>query len=467
MDFNQLKSIYFLGAGGIGMSALARYFKTLKKNVSGYDKTPSALTDELIKEGIPLHFEDDISFFTNQVADKKENVLIVVTPAIPKDHKEYNYFLQNGFTVMKRSEVLGIITQNTFTLAVAGTHGKTTTSSILAHILKSANKDCSAFLGGITRNYNSNFLLSENINGIGPTVVEADEYDRSFLTLHPTISIITSVDADHLDIYSEHKYLKESFEMFASQTKNNGAIISKKGLDFKLPINESVKKYSYSLREHADFYGSNIRIENGNYIFDLVSAIENINEIHFSFPGLHNTENAIAAIAAAQIYGVNSIEIKKALSTFLGVKRRFDYRLKSENIVFIDDYAHHPEELKACINSVKELYPSKKIIGIFQPHLFSRTRDFADEFAQSLDLLDETILLEIYPARELPIEGVTSSLLLGKMKSKNKSICNNAMLTELILSKSPEVLLTLGAGDIDKLVEPLENALKIKYILKV
>jgi UDP-N-acetylmuramate--alanine ligase len=465
MNFSELKSIYFLGIGGIGMSALARYFKTLGKNVSGYDKTSTQLTNELIQEGIAVHFEDDIRFFQEQVKDKKEEVLIVYTPAIPKDHQEFNFLKTQGYSFKKRAEVLGIITQNTYTLAVAGTHGKTTTSSILAHILKSANKDCSAFLGGITRNYNSNFLLSENKNGLGPTVVEADEYDRSFLTLHPDISIITSVDADHLDIYSEHKYLKESFELFANQTKDNGFLISKLGLAFDVPQHDRIKKYSYALSEKADFYGKNLRIEKDHYVFDLESVIENIPNIHFLFPGKHNAENAIAACAAAQLYGVQAADIVLALSTFKGVKRRFDYRIKSEKLIFIDDYAHHPEELKACINSVRELFPNKKITGIFQPHLFSRTRDFADDFAKSLDLLDEALLLAIYPARELPIEGVNSEMLLQRMKSKNKQLCSKEQLITQVLAQAPEVLLTLGAGDIDKLVEPLENALKVKYNL--
>ncbi len=463
MNFNQLKGIYFLGIGGIGMSALARYFNAMNMNVCGYDKTPTSLTDELIKEGMRIHFEDDISFFQNHIKASKEEVLIVITPAIPKDNGELNYFLNQGYSIKKRAEVLGLITQNTYTLAVAGTHGKTTTSSILAHLLKSANKDCSAFLGGISRNYNSNFLLSENKNGLGPTVVEADEYDRSFLTLHPDITIITSVDADHLDIYSEHKYLKESFELYAGQIKNGGFLISKKGLDITFPQSNSYKNFTYSLSEEADFYGKNIRVESGYYVFDLMSKIENIKDIHFSFPGIHNTENAIAAVAAAQLFGLTPSEVKQALSTFKGVKRRFDYRIKSEQLIFIDDYAHHPEELKACINSVKELFPGKKVTGIFQPHLFTRTRDFADAFAESLDMLDETILLEIYPARELPLEGVDSQMLLNRMKNTKKSLCSKALLVDVILSKNCEIILTLGAGDIDKLVEPLEQALRNKY----
>ncbi|HRH01559.1 MAG TPA: UDP-N-acetylmuramate--L-alanine ligase [Bacteroidia bacterium] len=466
MDFNTLKTVYFLGIGGIGMSALARYFKTMNIAVCGYDKTPTPLTDELQKEGIQVHFDDSIAYFKGLNSTAKDEVLIIYTPAIPKDHSEYIYFIKEGYTLKKRSEVLGIITQNTFTLAVAGTHGKTTTSSILAHILKSANKDCSAFLGGITRNYNSNFLLSQQLNGPGPTVVEADEYDRSFLTLHPNIAIITSIDADHLDIYSEHKFLKQSFELFSQQIKDGGFLISKIGLDSDFPVTAGVKKYTYSLQQEADFYAKNMRIDNGSYSFDLESKIESISGLHFSFPGQHNTENAIAAVAAAQIFGVTATEIKEALGSFRGVKRRFDYRIKSEQLVFIDDYAHHPEELKACINSVKELYPQKKILGIFQPHLFSRTRDFADEFAHSLDLLDDTILLDIYPARELPIPNVNSTMLLDRMSSSKKMLCSKENLVTAVIQKSPEVILTLGAGDIDKCVEPIEMALLKKYNLK-
>ncbi|MBK9479172.1 MAG: UDP-N-acetylmuramate--L-alanine ligase [Bacteroidetes bacterium] len=466
MDFNALKTIYFLGIGGIGMSALARYFKTLNMEVCGYDKTPTSLTDELQKEGIRVHFDDSIAFFKGLQSTAKEKVLVIYTPAVPKDHSEYNYFINEGYSLKKRSEVLGIITQNTFTLAVAGTHGKTTTSSILAHILKSANKDCSAFLGGITRNYNSNFLLSQQLNGPGPTVVEADEYDRSFLTLHPDIAIITSIDADHLDIYSEHKFLKQSFELFSNQIKSGGFLISKIGLESDFPVSTGVTKYTYSLQQQADFFAKNLRIDNGSYSFDLESKIESIDGLYFSFPGQHNTENAIAAVAAAQIFSVTASEIKQALASFRGVKRRFDYRIKSEQLVFIDDYAHHPEELKACINSVKELYPQKKILGIFQPHLFSRTRDFADEFARSLDLLDDTILLEIYPARELPIPNVNSAMLLQRMQSNNKLLCSKENLVETIIQKSPDVILALGAGDIDKCVEPIEIALLKKYNLK-
>ena len=462
MDFKQLNCIYFLGIGGIGMSALARYFKTMNKQVIGYDKTPTALTDELIAEGIQIHFEDDISYFQKEVKCSKDEILVVYTPAIPKEHNELQFFKENHFNLKKRAEVLGIITQNTFTLAVAGTHGKTTTSSILAHLLKSANKDCSAFLGGITRNYNSNFLLSENKNGLGPTVVEADEYDRSFLTLHPDIAIITSVDADHLDIYSEHKFLKESFQLFAGQLKKAGSLISKKGLDINFETKSSTRKFQYSLLEETDFYTKNLRIENGSYAFDLVSKIENIANIHFSFPGIHNCENAVAAIAAAQLFGLTPSEIKFALANFKGVKRRFDYRIKTDHLVFIDDYAHHPEELRACISSVKALYPNKKITGIFQPHLYSRTRDFAEGFAESLDLLDKAILLDIYPAREKPIEGVNSEMLSKLMKNKNHLVSSKENLIDNLLHDRLEIVLTLGAGDIDKLVEPIELALKNK-----
>ena len=462
MDFSKIKSIYFIGIGGIGMSALARYFNAIGKLVSGYDKTETELTKQLSEEGIKVHFEDDISFFKQTCSQSQEEVLIIYTPAIPSNHKELNYFRSHQFNLKKRSEVLGLITENTFSLAVAGTHGKTTTSTILAHILKSAGKDCSAFLGGISKNYHSNYLISENKNKEGPTVVEADEFDRSFLTLHPSISIITSVDADHLDIYDKHEFLKESFELFAKQTKDNGCIISKLGLDFRLPESDQIKKYSYAISAKADFFASNIRIENGTYHFDLHSIVEPIPDLNFSFPGMHNLENAIAAMAAAQIYGVTAAEIKKAMQNFWGVKRRFDCIFKNENLVYIDDYAHHPEELKACINSVKLLYPGKKITGIFQPHLYSRTRDFADDFAKSLDLLDACILLEIYPARELPIEGVSSAMLLEKMKNKNKMLCSKEDLMDELESRNIQILLTLGAGDIDKLVTDIEGRLKAK-----
>ncbi len=459
MNFNNIKQIYFLGIGGIGMSALARYFKAIGKSVSGYDKTPTKLTDELIAEGIDVHFDDSIRLIPasiKQLPYAIENILIVYTPAIPKEHKEFIYFKENGFVIQKRSEVLGIITENSNTIAVAGTHGKTTTSSLIAHIFKTANLDPSAFLGGITQNYNTNLLLSLTMTTNNLVVVEADEYDRSFLTLHPEIGVITSVDADHLDIYGDEKYMHESYSLFASQVKSK--LILK--MSIVSNINSGKKAITYSVSDdRADYFAQNIRIENGQYHYEIVTPTNIFTNITLGLPGLHNVENSIAAIAVACEMKISEQDIREALKTFGGVKRRFDYQIKTDSLVYIDDYAHHPEELKAAINSAKEMYPNKKITGIFQPHLFSRTRDFADEFARSLDLLDECILMEIYPARELPIEGVTSAMLLDKMKSTDKSISQKENLLEDISKKKLEVLMTLGAGDIDMFVEPIKNLL--------
>ena len=441
------------------MSALARYFKAIGKSVSGYDKTPTKLTDELIAEGIDVHFDDSIRLIPasiKQLPYAIENILIVYTPAIPKEHKEFIYFKENGFVIQKRSEVLGIITENSNTIAVAGTHGKTTTSSLIAHIFKTANLDPSAFLGGITQNYNTNLLLSLTMTTNNLVVVEADEYDRSFLTLHPEIGVITSVDADHLDIYGDEKYMHESYSLFASQVKSK--LILK--MSIVSNINSGKKAITYSVSDdRADYFAQNIRIENGQYHYEIVTPTNIFTNITLGLPGLHNVENSIAAIAVACEMKISEQDIREALKTFGGVKRRFDYQIKTDSLVYIDDYAHHPEELKAAINSAKEMYPNKKITGIFQPHLFSRTRDFADEFARSLDLLDECILMEIYPARELPIEGVTSAMLLDKMKSTDKSISQKENLLEDISKKKLEVLMTLGAGDIDMFVEPIKNLL--------
>lgn len=448
------------------MSALARYFNTMGKSVSGYDKTPTKLTDELIAEGIDIHFEDNINLvaenFKSQISDLKSQILIVYTPAIPSDHSELNYFKNNNYTVKKRSEVLGMITESTYTIGVAGTHGKTTTSSMIAHILKVAGLDPSAFLGGITQNYNTNLLLSENLASVHTAtekplvVVEADEYDRSFLTLHPEIAVITSVDADHLDIYGDKKYMEESYSLFASQVRSK--LILKKSIVNSIHAGKDAITYSVNDKT-ADYFAQHIEIKNAEYHFEVHTPTGVFKNMTLGLPGLHNVENSIAAIAVACLMNVSEGNIRKALNTFRGVKRRFDYQLKTDKLVFIDDYAHHPEELKACINSAKEMYPTKKITGIFQPHLFTRTRDFADDFAKSLDLLDECILMEIYPARELPIEGVTSKMLLDKMKSGNKSICQRDELLEKVSKLKLDVLLTLGAGDIDTMVEPLKNKL--------
>lgn len=460
------KHIYFLGIGGIGMSALARYFHAMGIRVSGYDKTPTKLTAELIAEGIDIHFEDNIRFIPKEIKElpyDHENILVVYTPAVPVSHSEYVFFDVNGFNIKKRAEVLGLITQDSRTIAVAGTHGKTTTSSLIAHILKTAGLDPSAFLGGITQNYKTNLLLSSMLgaNNQQPTtsnlvVVEADEYDRSFLTLHPEIAVITSVDADHLDIYGDKSQVEESFSLFAKQVRS--ILILKKSIVSK--VDSGKKAITYSVDDDtADYFARNINIDNGEYQYEIVTPANIFENMTLGQPGLHNVENSVAATAVACEMGIPENHIRTALQTFKGVKRRFDYHIKTKDLVFIDDYAHHPEELKATISSARQMYPGKKITGIFQPHLFSRTRDFADEFARSLDLLDECILMEIYPARELPVEGVTSQMLLDKMQLKNKMVCSKENIVEEIAQRNIEVLLTMGAGDIDTFVEPIRKKL--------
>ncbi|MBL4624899.1 MAG: UDP-N-acetylmuramate--L-alanine ligase [Flavobacteriales bacterium] len=447
MSLEKINKVYFLGIGGIGMSALARYFNSIGKEVLGYDKTETVLTNQLEKEGISVHYNDSPESIPSSID------LVVYTPAVPNDLNEFKHCWNNGYTMKKRSEVLGMITDESFTLAVAGTHGKTTTSSILAHLLKQS-VGCNAFLGGIAKNYNSNVLLSPEAEN---TVVEADEYDRSFLTLYPNMAIITSMDADHLDIYGDHSKLTESFELFANQIRQGGALILNKKLEDKL--SPACDVITYSITEKADYYLENIEIIDGNYVFSVQAQSGLISDIKFGLPGRHNVENAIAAVAVADQLKVSHQGIKSALESFKGIKRRFEYIIKKHDLVYIDDYAHHPEELKATISSVKELYPENKITGVFQPHLYSRTRDFADEFAKSLDLLNEVILLDIYPAREEPIEGITSEMLLRKVTIKNKSISTKTELVAELKQRKIEVLLTMGAGDIDKLVDPIKNEL--------
>lgn len=470
MSLNNIKYFYFLGIGGIGMSALARFFKAMGKDVIGYDKTPSALTNELIAEGIEIHFEENVNLVKAKfVADNwtKDNSLIVYTPAVPKSHSEYVLFNDLGLNIKKRAEVLGLLTEQAQTIAVAGTHGKTTTSSLIAHILKTAGVDFSAFMGGITKNYNTNLLLSKNLklsaNNLKPNiiVVEADEYDRSFLSLHPFISVITSLDADHLDIYGDKKQMEATYSEFAKQLKPGGTLIINRNIENELTY---IGVYiTYSSTKTADYYSKNVMIINGCYTYDIVTPTGTLKKITLGMPGLHNVENSIAATAVAYQIGISPDAIREALKTFEGAKRRFDYQIKNDKIVYIDDYAHHPEELRACISSVKQMYPGKKITGVFQPHLYTRTRDFADAFAESLDLLDECILLDIYPARELPIEGITSTMLLSKMKSKNKILVTKANLVDELSKRKLDVVLTLGAGDIDLLVEPIKKQLLIQY----
>jgi UDP-N-acetylmuramate--alanine ligase len=448
MKLSNIQRVYLVGIGGIGMSGLARYFAHLGCAVCGYDKTSTPLTTALSKEGIEIVFEDNSGLIPDEFHSPDEHTLIIWTPAIPKNSEILNFFIDKGFKLFKRSQVLGILSEGMYTIAVAGTHGKTTTSCMVAHILKHSGKDCSAFLGGIASNYNTNVLYGKN----NIMVVEADEYDRSFLTLHPDIAILTSMDADHLDIYGDHDHLNESFRLFVSQLKPNGNVIAKEGLD----IDSTLK---YSIKEETDVYAENIRIENGEFYFDFINEAVSIDNIHLGIPGIHNVENAVAAIQAALLVDVEPEKIKAALTAFRGVKRRFEYHVKTAEHVYIDDYAHHPEELRAAISSVKRIYPDKKLTAIFQPHLFTRTRDFADGFAEVLSIVDELILLEIYPARELPVEGVTSKMLLDKITLADKKILTKAETLAHIKAEMPELVLTVGAGDIDQLVEPLKQIL--------
>jgi UDP-N-acetylmuramate--alanine ligase len=459
MKILDYKLYYFLGVGGIGMSALARYFNHYEKKVYGYDKTSTHLTSQLESEGIVCHFSEEVDSLKKVLSNfKKEEVLIVYTPAVPKDHSEYKFLEDNGYTILKRSQVLGEITKQFKTIAIAGTHGKTTTTTLVTHLLKCAGINCFSFMGGISKNYNTNLLLGDIGKAETYVVVEADEYDRSFLTLEPQIAVITSVDADHLDIYGSAEHVHEGYTLFAGKVKKDGVLIVKKNVDNDLKLTN--KRLIYSLNLDTEYCAQSIRIENAQFSYDIKSPVEPVTNVTLGLPGMHNVENSIAAVAIAQQVGIKADIIKEALRSFNGVKRRFDYRVKTGKVIYIDDYAHHPEELKATIDSVKKLYPGKKVTGIFQPHLFSRTRDFADGFAESLDMLDECILLDIYPAREKPIEGITSQMLIGKMKSKDKKVMSKQEVLKYIESKTPEVVLTMGAGDIDSLIEPIEKILR-------
>ncbi len=400
MNLNQINNVYFIGIGGIGMSALARYFNYLGKNVAGYDKTETELTKELQLLGMQIHFEDNISLIPSDYYI--ENTLVIITPAIPITHSEWNYFIERDYSIKKRAEVLGIITKDTFCFAVAGTHGKTTTSSILGHILYESGVDVTAFLGGIVENYNSNLIG----NGKTVTVVEADEFDRSFLQLYPDMACITSMDADHLDIYGDKASIEATFVEFADKVENKNLLF--------IPKNLPLEGIKIAINEEADFTAFNIRVENSSYVFDVKTPSETIKNIQFNLPGRHNLMNALMALAMAITYGSPTNSIVRALGTFKGIKRRFSYQIKQEKLVFIDDYAHHPTEINAVHQAVRELYPQQKVLAVFQPHLFSRTKDFADDFAKSLSHFDEVILLDIYPARELPMEGITSDLVVVK-----------------------------------------------------
>ncbi|MEO1626432.1 MAG: UDP-N-acetylmuramate--L-alanine ligase [Bacteroidota bacterium] len=446
MNFDQIHTLYFVGIGGIGMSALARYFNGLGKTIYGYDKTETSLTRKLVEEGMTIHYEERPEAIPEGID------LVVYTPAVPDSHRELVYFRQHQYPLKKRAEVLGIISRNRRCIGVAGTHGKTTTSSLLTHVLRSGGVDCTAFLGGIAQNFGSNFVAGQS----DWVVVEADEYDRSFLHLQPEKAIVLSMDADHLDIYGDVGQIHESFHQYVEAVVEGGSIVYKHGLPLEVPAKRS--SIAFGLGTGA-LQANQIRVVNGYFEFDLTSPFGDIEQIRMSLPGHHNIENALAAIGIAQQLGVTSQHIKDALASFKGIKRRFETIYRDEQVVYIDDYAHHPSELRAAIHAARTLFPKRKITGIFQPHLYSRTRDFVDGFAEALDQLDEAILLDIYPARELPIPGVSSRLIYEKMKSREKQLMKKEAFPDAMKNIQPDVLLTLGAGDIGTLVEPIKTHL--------
>ncbi len=453
ISLSDLKHVYFLGIGGIGMSAIARWFLHNGFPVSGYDKTESPLTRQLAAEGMHIHYEDSIDHIPAIALEDPEHCLFIFTPAIPTTHLGKQFLESKGIALWKRSQILGWITEQIPTLAVAGTHGKTTTSSLLAHLLKHAGKNVTAFLGGITQNYGTNFIPNEGPDNV-ICVVEADEYDRSFLTLHPQAAVVTSTDADHLDIYGAAEQVLESFQLFTNQIQPNGFFIQKEGLS----LQSKEKNATFGI-EKGDFQAVNIRIQDHRMVFDMQYPGGKINEIPMRIPGFHNIENALAASALGMFAGLSPEEIHAGISTFKGVKRRFEYYLEEENHVMIDDYAHHPTEIEACLRSVKALYPGVTLTAVFQPHLFSRTRDFLDDFGKSLGLADEVYLLDIYPARELPIPGISSELVLVKIPHIHKQVISKTDLILRMNEKKPALLVTMGAGDIDLVLNDLKMAL--------
>lgn len=458
MELKNIKSVYFLGAGGIGMSALVRYFLSEKKFVAGYDRTPSELTNHLIEEGAQLHFEEDVEQIPEVCKNNKET-LVIYTPAIPKGHKEWEYFEQNGFTVKKRAEVLGIITRGKRGVCAAGTHGKTTTSTMTAHLLHQSHVDCAAFLGGISKNYKSNLLLTDKSDLV---VIEADEYDRSFLHLTPYIATITSADPDHLDIYGNKENYLEAFAQFTEKIREDGALIIHEGLEVSPRTGPGVRCFTYG-RNSGDFHAENIRIGNGTILFDYVSPQQTIKDVELGVPVSINIDNGIASMAMAEMCGATAEELKQGMKSFVGADRRFDFHIKEENLVLLSDYAHHPDEIKACAKSMKELYSNRKITAIFQPHLYSRTNDFYKEFAESLSIFDEVILLDIYPARELPIPGVTSKLIYDLLnKNVKKRMCTRKEVLSIVEEEKHnfDVVVALGAGDLENDVCKIEEILR-------
>lgn len=456
---NKFSQYYFLGIGGIGMSAIARYFISKGYAVAGYDRTETKLTEDLKTEGIDVTYDESESAIPFKFRDAAKT-LIIVTPAIPQNHEQLEYFRKNNFRILKRSEILGEITRQSKAICIAGTHGKTTTSTMTAHLMHQSHVECSAFLGGISNNYNTNLLISNQSNFV---VIEADEYDRSFHHLTPYMAVITSLEADHLDIYGTYEAVIESFQHFASLITPGGALILNKKIDIKPQLKKGVKFFTYGLDETADFHATNIRNIKGTIHFDFVTPTETIHDIRLGVPVMINVENGVAAMALAWLNGVTNEELRTAMSTFSGIYRRFNIVYNSEKVVYMDDYAHHPSELQASISSIKQLYPGRKVTGIFQPHLYSRTKDFASEFAEALSDLDELILLEIYPARELPIEGVTSDLILKDVSIQHKTLTTKENLLTLLDEKEIDILVTFGAGDIDKMVPVIKKYLKERF----
>ena len=458
MELKDIKAVYFVGAGGIGMSAIARYFINRGLVVAGYDKTPSALTRQLEKEGMVIHYDENVDEIPQACRDKA-SCLVVYTPAIPATHKELSYFRENGFEIQKRAQVLGTLTRTHKGLCVAGTHGKTTTSTMCAHIMHQSHVDCNAFLGGISKNYGTNYILSDHSDYV---VIEADEFDRSFHWLRPWMSVITSTDPDHLDIYGTKEAYLESFRHYTELIQPGGALIIHTNLEMKANVQEGVKTYTYS-RDAGDFHAENIIIENGEITFDFVSPVECIKGVRLGQPVPINIENGVGAIAMAQLNGCTAEELKYGMKTYHGVDRRFDFKIRNDRHVFLSDYAHHPKEILQSAMSLRELYKNRKITAIFQPHLYTRTRDFYKDFAEALSHFDEVILTEIYPARELPIEGVTSQLIYDNLKpGVEKSIIRKDDVLDLVKKRDFDVLITLGAGDLDNYVPQIARIIEDK-----
>ena len=458
MELKDIKAVYFIGAGGIGMSALARYFIHKGLVVAGYDKTPSTLTQQLEKEGMVIHYRENVDEIPHAGRDNK-SCLVVYTPAIPAEHQELQYFRNNGFEVQKRAQVLGMLTRSHKGLCVAGTHGKTTTSTMCAHIMHQSHVDCNAFLGGISKNYGTNYILSKTSDYV---VIEADEFDRSFHWLRPWMSVITATDPDHLDIYGTKEAYLESFRHYTELIQPGGALIIHKNLEMKPNVQEGVKTYTYS-RDEGDFHAENIKIENGNITFDFISPVENVTNVKLGQPVPINIENGVAAMALAQLNGCTAEELRYGMSTYHGVERRFDFKINDDRHVLLSDYAHHPKEILQSAKSLRELYQGRKLTAIFQPHLYTRTRDFYKDFADALSHFDEVILTEIYPAREAPIPGVTSQLIYDNLKSGvEKSMIQKADVLNMVKSRDFDVLIILGAGDLDNMVPQITRILEDK-----